>query len=237
MPRPKTARDDAAALPRSFFARDAATVARAMLGVVLCRRMGATVRRARIVETEAYVGPHDLACHASKGRTPRTAVMFGPPGHAYVYLVYGMHHMLNVVTGPDGSAQAVLLRAAEPLAGLTARLDGPGRLAGALCVTRALCGCDVTRAPLWFEPGVAPEQTVVTARVGVDYAGAWAAAPLRFLDPASACVSRGDGRRTGARRPPRRGAAGPDCQPRSGMGYDWPDGAHDGRRPSDARGE
>ena len=131
-------------LPRSFYAQDAATVARALLGCQLVfRRSAASECRVRIVETEAYVGPHDLACHAAKGRTARTEVMFGPAGHAYVYLVYGLHELLNVVTGAEGQAEAVLLRAGEPVAGVTGRLDGPGRLTRALGVTRALNGADL----------------------------------------------------------------------------------------------
>src|SRR3954454_2197471 len=102
-------------LPRSFYARPAEELAPDLLGKILVRRYRGKLLRARIVETEAYVGEHDLACHASKGRTNRTEVMFGPPGHAYVYLIYGMYDMLNIVTGKPGVAQAVLIRAAEPL--------------------------------------------------------------------------------------------------------------------------
>ncbi|HLL89799.1 MAG TPA: DNA-3-methyladenine glycosylase, partial [Tepidisphaeraceae bacterium] len=124
-------------LPRTFYDRAAADLAPALLGMTLCHRVGDRLLRARVVETEAYVGEHDLASHASKGRTGRTDVMFGPPGHAYVYLVYGMHDMLNVVCGPAGDAQAVLVRAAEPLDGWDVNLSGPGRLARAMQITRA----------------------------------------------------------------------------------------------------
>jgi DNA-3-methyladenine glycosylase len=130
-------------LPRSFYAREAEVVARALLGCVVVRRLGGRSMCARIVETEAYVGQHDAASHSRAGVTPRTAVMFGPPGWTYVYLVYGMHYMLNVVTGPEGSGQAVLLRGAEPLAGLDERLDGPGRLARALGVDLRLNRSDL----------------------------------------------------------------------------------------------
>ena len=106
-----------APLPRAFFDRDTRVVARDLLGKVLVHQDGRTRRAARIVETEAYHGPSDRASHARFGATPRTAVMFGPPGHAYVYRVYGLHHCMNVVTGPEGYPAAVLLRAAEPLEG------------------------------------------------------------------------------------------------------------------------
>ena len=178
-------------LPRAFYARDAATVARALLGAVLTHhRSDGRILRGRVVETEAYVGTHDLACHTARGRTPRTAVMFGPAGVAYVYFVYGMHHMFNVVTGGEGEGQAVLIRAAAPLDGWSARLDGPGRLTLAMGITLALSGADLGRAPLHFTAGAAPEHVATTARIGVDYAGPWAEAPLRFLDADSPHVSR-----------------------------------------------
>lgn len=200
-------------LDRRFFARHAATVARDLLGATLVvHRPGAERRaaagtgdgtgtaRARVVETEAYVGPHDAASHSRAGRTRRTEVMFGPAGHAYVYLVYGMHDMLNVVTGREGDGEAVLLRAAEPLSGVEGRTDGPARLCRTLGVTVArhdgLDLCDPA-APLRFEPGRPPEVVSVGPRVGVDYAGDWAHAPLRFWDADSGLVSRGPRRAPG----------------------------------------
>ena len=173
-------------LPRSFYAQDAETVARALLGATLV--FGE--HRARVVETEAYVGVHDLACHAAKGRTKRTEVMFGPPGHAYVYLIYGMYELLNVVTGGEGDAQAVLIRAAEPLTGVRAKTDGPGKLTRALGVTRAYNRHDLLSPPLTLEEGTPPATVVTTTRVGVDYAGVWRDAPLRFYDAGSRWVSR-----------------------------------------------
>jgi DNA-3-methyladenine glycosylase len=175
-------------LPPAFYARDAETVARALLGAVLV--VGGD-KRGRVVETEAYVGPHDLACHASKGLTKRTAVMFGPPGHAYVYLIYGMYDMLNVVTGAEGDPQAVLVRAVEPLSGVVGKTDGPGKLTRAFGVTRARHdGLPLYGPELWLEPGPPPRAVQATPRIGVDYAGDWKDAPLRFLDADSPFVSR-----------------------------------------------
>ena len=115
-------------LRRSFFERPADSVARELIGKILVRRLPGKELRARVVETEAYLGPRDLASHASKGRTRRTEILFGPAGHAYVYLIYGMYEMLNIVAGPPGGAQAVLIRGAQPLDGWQADLSGPGRL-------------------------------------------------------------------------------------------------------------
>lgn len=184
------------ALPRTFAARAPITVARALLGQLLVHQQGRRTRVGRIVETEAYLGPHDLACHASKGRTPRTEVMFGPPGHAYVFLVYGMHHCVNVVVGHGA---AVLIRAIEPLDGFepSARGDGPGRLTRALDITRAHDGLPLDRPPVFLAPGTAPRRIARSPRIGVDYAGVWAHKPLRFFDPDSDSVSRSPAPRNG----------------------------------------
>lgn len=168
-------------LPREFFARPTVTVARELIGKYLVRQVGSVVHAARIIETEAYVGAQDKACHASKGRTPRTEVLFGPPGHAYVYLCYGLHELLNVVTEREDFPAAVLLRAIE----LDGRLiDGPGRLTRALTVTRDFNRHDLTAGThLWFEDrgeGVPPRQVQALPRIGVAYAGAWAKKPWRF---------------------------------------------------------
>ena len=178
-------------LGRDFYARPAIDVARDLIGTVLVRRDRGKTYRTRIVETEAYVGPHDLACHASKGRTARTDVMFGPPGRAYVYLIYGMHEMLNVVTSIEGDPQAVLIRAAEPLDDWDANLTGPGRLARAMNITRALNAIDLTGNTLFLTPNPGPPQRVVTGvRVGIDYAGDWRHEHLRFMDADSRAVSK-----------------------------------------------
>jgi DNA-3-methyladenine glycosylase len=173
------------------FHRNAEALAEFLIGTILIRRTENEIRRVRIVETEAYVGPEDLASHTSRGRTPRTATMFGPPGRAYVYFVYGMHHMLNIVAGPAGSGQAVLVRAAEPLDGWLADLSGPGKLARALQITRAHNGLTVTgpEISLWLDPASKP-QIARSKRIGVDYAKHWKDAMLRFVDAASASVSK-----------------------------------------------
>lgn len=173
-------------LPRSFYAQDAESVAKALLGSTLVFED----KRLRIVETEAYVGTHDLACHAAKGRTARTEVLFGPPGRAYLYLIYGMYELFNVVTGAEGDAQAVLVRAAEPLENVTGKTDGPGKLTRALGLTRAYNRHDLSTPPLRIEAGTPPTEVVATTRVGIDYAGVWKDAPLRFYDARSRWVSR-----------------------------------------------
>jgi DNA-3-methyladenine glycosylase len=181
-----------APLPRAFYARPTEAVARDLLGKVLVRRLGRRERRARIVEVEAYLGLEDGASHARRGPTPRAAIMFGPPGFLYVYLVYGMHHCMNFVTETDGVAGAVLVRAAEPLDGDDARaLRGPGKLCRGLEVTLADKGLDLTRGQgLYVADAGDPAPAVGRSpRVGVDYAGTWAARPLRFYVPRHPSVS------------------------------------------------
>lgn len=170
-------------LPRSFFRRPATELAHALIGKILVRPIHGKAFQARIVETEAYLGPHDLASHASKGRTRRTEVLFGPAGKAYVYVIYGMYEMLNVVAGGVGEAQAVLIRAAQPLNGWKADLSGPGRLTRAFQITRSENGLDLTGDQLYFLDNPAYQARVVSAkRVGIEYAREWKDAPLRFLD-------------------------------------------------------
>jgi DNA-3-methyladenine glycosylase len=180
-------------LDESFFQQSAESLAKALLSVIMVRKVGRVIRRARIIETEAYIGSHDLASHASKGRTKRTAVMFGPPGRAYVYFIYGMHQMLNVVSLPprEGDAGAVLLRAAEPLDGWEADLTGPGRLARAFSITATDNGQPVTGDDLHFvaDPDYTP-RIRRTKRVGVEYARHWQHRLLRFIDVKSPLAAR-----------------------------------------------
>jgi DNA-3-methyladenine glycosylase len=175
-------------LPRAFYARPTATVARDLLGKILVRTRGRRQDRARIVEVEAYLGERDQASHARRGPTKRAAIMFGPPGFLYVYLVYGMHHCMNLVTERDGVAGAVLIRAAEALPGMAATgtggrsLSGPGRLCAGLGITRSDNGLDVTGPGALFvaDSGEPPPRRAVSPRIGVAYAGDWATRRLRF---------------------------------------------------------
>ena len=180
------------ALPRDFYDRDTEAVARGLLGTFLAHRVEGQLRVGRVVETEAYLGPHDLAAHSARGRTPRTEVMFGPPGYAYVYLIYGVHHCLNVVTEAKGHASAVLIRALEPVEHIDGRTKGPGLLCRALGIDRSHNGLDLCGDALFFaEPDErTPFEVVARPRVGVDYAGEWAEKPLRFLIQGNTFVSK-----------------------------------------------
>ena len=186
-------------LPRAFYARPTVDVAHALLGKLLVRRppgRSAATRLARIVEVEAYLGERDAASHARRGPTPRAAIMFGPPGFLYVYLIYGMHNCMNVVTETDGVAGAVLLRAAAPLAGvpdLRRPLTGPGKLCAGLDITRRENGLDLTVGSDFYlaDDGAPPPRRAASARIGVAYAGTWAARRLRFYVPGDPYVSKG----------------------------------------------
>jgi DNA-3-methyladenine glycosylase len=163
--------------------------ARLLLGTVIVRREGGEVRAARIVETEAYLGQDDPAAHAFRGRTPRTAPLWGPPGTIYVYFIYGMHYCLNFTVDREGTAGCVLIRAAEPLAGLPAgAATGPGRLCRALGIDTALSGRHLFDAghALYLREGPPPRRIGVTTRVGIRQA---ADRPLRFFDADSTAVS------------------------------------------------
>jgi len=178
---------------RAFFLRDARRVARALVGTHLVHAPpGRPARAVRIVETEAYCGPKDLACHARVGLTKRTKTLLGPPGYAYVYLIYGMYDCFNVTCLGEGRGHAVLVRAGEPVLGIEkgVRCDGPGRLSRALGITRADNGADLTADALFVSAREGRPGIAVTARVGVGYAGEWADRPWRFFDPASGSVSR-----------------------------------------------
>ncbi len=150
-------------------------------------------RVGRIVEVEAYLGEHDLAAHSSKGLTNRTRVMFGPPGHAYVYLIYGMHWCMNVVTQREGTASAVLLRALEPVENVEGRTQGPALLCKAMGIDGRLNGHDLLSDTLYLRrPGAGggPISIVKRPRIGVDYAGHWARRLLRFYIRGNAFVSK-----------------------------------------------
>ncbi len=180
------------ALPRSFYDRGTVTVAQELLGKHLVHVISGVPRVGRIVEVEAYLGPHDLACHTSKGLTPRTRVMFGPPGHAYVYFIYGMHYCVNVVTEKDGCGCAVLIRAIEPVANIDARTNGPALLCKALGIDKRLNGHDLLSNDFFI---TAPDESARFAiakrpRIGVAYAKHWARRLLRFYIKGNPFVSK-----------------------------------------------
>jgi DNA-3-methyladenine glycosylase len=189
-------------VPRSFFNRDPRVVARELLGKLVVRREGRKLRAGRIVEVEAYLGSDDLAAHAAAGRTSRNAVLFGPPGHAYVYFIYGAHYCLNISCLPDGEAGCVLIRALEPVVGwdemarardlkgldfesvrdLRKLASGPGRLCEALSITRARDNSKdmvAQRSDLRvMEDGCKPGKVAVTPRIGIVKS---AGLPLRYV--------------------------------------------------------
>jgi DNA-3-methyladenine glycosylase len=190
-------------LPRSFYEQATVDVAKQLLGKYLVRKHPQGVTVGRIVETEAYIGPHDLACHASHGRTPRTEVMFGPAGHAYVYFVYGVHYMLNLVTEAFNHPAAVLIRALEPIDGIelmqTRRktekrrdlCSGPGKLCQAFAIDRSLNAADLCGDIIHIDDrGESIPKLLAKPRIGVDYAGKWKDKPFRFLARGNEFVSR-----------------------------------------------
>jgi DNA-3-methyladenine glycosylase len=188
-------------LPPAFYDRDPEQVARDLLGCIVTRRSEQGLTSGRIVETEAYLGPHDPACHAVAGRTRRTHCLFGPPGFAYVYFIYGVHWCLNAVTREEGFGSAVLIRALEPIEGVALMRErrgvardrdltnGPGKLCQALAITGAENGVSLASAGLAILPGApVPDATVaVTPRIGISKAADW---PLRWIVRESAFVSR-----------------------------------------------
>jgi DNA-3-methyladenine glycosylase len=179
-------------LPRSFYDRDTIVVAHELLGKHVVHVVAGVERVGRIVEVEAYLGPHDLAAHSARGLTPRTRVMFGPPGHAYVYLIYGMHWCMNFVTQAEGVASAVLLRALEPVKNVEGRTQGPGLLCKAMAIDGRYHGHDLLSDDLFVARPAeeAPVRIVKRPRIGVDYAGHWARRLLRFYIKGNPFISR-----------------------------------------------
>jgi len=194
-------------LTREFFSQDTLTVARLLLGKRLVRRLNGQRLVGRIVEVEAYIGEEDEGCHASIGRTARNAVMYGPPGHAYVYFTYGMHWMLNVVTEAEGFPAAVLIRALEPVEGLRIMArnrkgcmvfnlcSGPAKLTQALGITRGFNGADLCArrgSELWLEdaPPIPERSIAVGPRIGLNSVSEpWKSMPWRFYIANSPFVS------------------------------------------------
>jgi DNA-3-methyladenine glycosylase len=192
-------------LPREFYAQPVLTVARQCIGKILVHRTPEGEAAGRIVEAEAYRGPQDLAAHSARGLTKRTTAMFGPPGHAYVFLLYGASWAMNLVVASEGKPHAVLIRALEPVCGieLMARrrkkpaasrelTNGPGKLTSALAITGADYGRDLCGEELFLEEGDAEIRRGKigrSPRINVDYAGEWAALPWRFYEKGNRYVS------------------------------------------------
>jgi DNA-3-methyladenine glycosylase len=190
-------------LTRDFYARPVLLVARECIGKVLVHRTSDGVAAGRIVEVEAYRGPLDLAAHSARGLTKRTAAMYGPPGYAYVYLLYGISWAINLVTTADGEPHAVLIRAIEPLRGLALMArrrnkppdsreltNGPGKLTNALAITGADYGRDLCGGQLYLEHSDTPVGRIGRSpRINVDYAGTWASKPWRFYERGNRYVS------------------------------------------------
>jgi len=179
-------------LNRAFYDRNTVIVARELLGKYLVHQSDGQERIGRIVEDEAYLGSHDLAAHSSKGLTQRTKVMFGPPGHAYVYLIYGMYYCMNVVTEQEGHASAVLLRAVEPVKNIDGRTQGPGLLCKAMGIDKRLNGHDLVSDDFYIAdpPEEEPLTIVKRPRVGVAYAKHWQNRLLRFYIKGNPFVSK-----------------------------------------------
>ena len=194
-------------LPRSFFLQSPETLAPALLGKILARRQRGRLLAGRIVETEAYLGSDDPAAHAFRGETSRNAVLFGAPGHAYVYSIYGLHFCMNISCQPVGVAGCVLLRALEPLQEVAAMrrnrglaketamskiASGPGKLCSALAITRAANnGCDLTSTNnqlFLLDDGSLHQDIAISTRIGIRHAADW---PMRFFVSGNACVSGG----------------------------------------------
>ncbi|MBW3538499.1 DNA-3-methyladenine glycosylase [Candidatus Parcubacteria bacterium] len=189
------------ALDRRFYLDDAALVARRLLGKLLVNEVDGRMSAGKIVETEAYLGSRDPASHAFRGQTPRNAVMFGPAGRAYIYFTYGLHYCFNVVAGPVGVAEAVLIRALEPVEGVELMMrrrgqtdrrqlcSGPAKLVQALGITQLQNGADITRGPLYISQLDQPsdDQIIAAPRIGITRA---TDRPLRFLIKDSPFVSK-----------------------------------------------
>jgi len=190
-------------LPRAFYERETEIVAREMLGTVLECETSAGIASGIIVETEAYLGEHDLACHAAAGRTARTETLYGPPGTSYVYFIYGMYWCFNAVTRAEGLPSAVLVRAVEPLAGIDLMrkrrslirnevdlTSGPGKLCTALGIEGSMSAKSLQRKPLVIREGdgIPDDKIEVTTRIGITRSADW---PLRWIVKGNRFVSRG----------------------------------------------
>jgi DNA-3-methyladenine glycosylase len=182
-------------LKEKFYKQNTFKIAKSLLGKYLIRKIGKKILIGKIVETEAYYGPSDLASHASRGKTERTKIMFGRPGTAYVYLIYGMYYCLNIVTEKKNFPAAVLIRALEPIAGIKKLTNGPGKLCQAFKIDKKLNGENLITSKKLFlaqnpKGKIKNFQIVKAKRIGVDYAGAYKNKPWRFYLRANKFVSK-----------------------------------------------
>lgn len=178
-------------LPREFYNRDTITVAKELLGNYLVHCKNGLNRIGKIVEVEAYLGQHDLAAHSAKGITTRTKIMFGPPGYAYIYLIYGIHYCMNVVTEEEGHGSAVLLRALEPISNISLRTQGPGLLCRAMEINKELNGHDLVSNDFYIAPNKDRSFSILEKpRIGVSYAKDWANKLLRFYIKGNQYISK-----------------------------------------------
>lgn len=193
-------------IKKNFYNQKTLKVAKLLLGKFLIRKIGKKTIAGKIVETEGYVGPNDLASHASRGRTPRTSIMFGPPGHAYIYLIYGLNYCFNIVTEKNDYPAAVLIRAVEPAEGVDLMrknrkmaekdvnlANGPGKLCQAMQIDKSLNNIDLAGNVLWLEDRgikILPKNIVAKKRIGVDYAKEYKNKPWRFYLKGNAFVSK-----------------------------------------------
>lgn len=179
-------------LPREFYADKTIHVAKKLLGKYLIKNTDGIEQIAQIVEVEAYLGPHDLAAHSARGLTERTKIMFGPPGHAYVYMIYGIYFCLNVITEAEGHPSAVLIRAVEPIQNIAERTQGPGLLCKAMKIDKRLNGYDLLSDEFYLAESNEPAKISIIKRprIGVDYAGDWAHKLLRFYIKGNSYISK-----------------------------------------------
>ena len=179
-------------LTRDFYDRDTVIVAKALLGKWVIHVSDGVEKIGKIVEVEAYLGSHDLASHSAKGLTKRTRVMFGPPGHAYIYLIYGMHYCFNVVTEKEGYGAAVLIRALQPVKNLLMKTQGPGLLTKAMEIDLRLNGHDLLSPDFFVAHSLSEEHFSIAekSRIGVGYAKEWSTKLLRFYIEGNQYVSK-----------------------------------------------
>lgn len=180
-------------IPKTFYARNTIVVAKELLGKYLIHNPSGQEYIGKIVEVEAYLGQHDLASHSAKGLTPRTKVMFGPAGYAYIYLIYGMYYCTNIVTENEGLGSAILLRAIEPIKNIQGRTQGPGLLSKAMHIDKHLNQHDLTSDTFYIAEAKtqSPSYTIIEKpRIGVPYAKEWADALLRFYIKDNAFISK-----------------------------------------------